>query len=93
MNIQGKTQNTSITVTTSFVIVSLLACLLCVALLTVGTMSDDGVLHQLMSYWFGPYVIITASFSTTSFIAALFGVDLKLKDKSLVAGHPSEKNI
>jgi hypothetical protein len=81
MDIQEKTQNTSKSVSTNIVIFSLLACLLCVTLLTIGTVNYDGVLHQTMSYWFGPYIIITGSFLTTIFAAALFSFVMKLKDK------------
>jgi hypothetical protein len=82
MDIQEKTQNTSKSVTTCFVIVSLVACLLCVTLLTIGTLNHDGVLHQIKSYWFGPYVIIAGCFSITFFTAALLGFDMKLKNKA-----------
>jgi hypothetical protein len=81
MDIQEKTQNTSKSVTTSIVIVSLLACLLCVTLLAIGTINYDGVLHQIMSYWFGPYIIIAGCFTVTFFAATLFGFDMKLKNK------------
>ncbi len=80
MDIQEKTQNTSKSVTTSIVIVSLLACLLCVTLLAIGTINHDGVLHQIVSYWFGPFIIIAGCFMGTFFAAALFGFDMKLKN-------------
>ena len=82
MDIQEKTQNTSKSVTTSFMIISLVACLLCVALLTIGTLNHDGVLQQIMSNWFGPYAIIAGCFSITYFTAALFGFDIQLKNKA-----------
>ena len=82
MDIQEETQNTSKSVTTSMVIISLLACLLCVTLLTIGTLNHDGVLHQIMSHWFGPYVIIAAGFWITFLTAALFGFDIQLKNKA-----------
>ena len=81
MDIQEKTQNTSKSVTTSIVIVSLLTCLLCVTLFAIGTINQDGVLHQIMSYWFGPYIIIVCCFPATFFAATLFGFDMKLKGK------------
>jgi hypothetical protein len=54
---------------------------LCITLLAIGTKNLDGALHQLMSYWFGPYIIIAVGFLGAFFSAKLFGFDMRLKNK------------
>ncbi|WP_422946245.1 hypothetical protein [Undibacterium sp. Ren11W] len=73
--------NKSNSVPARIVIVALLACLLCVTLFAFGTLNSDGVLHQIMSYWFGPYIITAVCFSVTFFAAQLFGFNMKLKNE------------
>lgn len=79
MDIQENTKSKSNSLPTRFVIVSLLACLLCIIVLAIGTVKHDGVLHQIMSNWYGPYIIISVCFPVTFFIAQLLGFDMRVK--------------
>ena len=79
MNTQEKSKNKSNYVPTSIIIASLIACILCVTLLAIGTLSD-GYLHQIMSVWFGPYIIISASFLVTFFVTKLLGFNMRIEN-------------
>ena len=66
----------------NFIVVSLLACVVCISLLATGTFSQDGFLHDLMGKWYGAYVIISISFWVTFMLAYLLGFKLRSKSSN-----------